>query len=139
MASKKSEEAPKGDSKVEDQKDTEGSFGISGGDVVSDKAAENDSTLGNAGEETEAEKLSAKASEARREAEAAVAKEREISVQAAVDAAKEARSESVDTNEAGQVVGVDGENPVSNINPDPRTIRGAEGQIVTDQPVTEYQ
>lgn len=138
MATKK-EEAPKGDSQVDAQKESEGSFGISGGSVVADAAVENDPTAGNAPAESASEKKAAKAAEARREADAAEAEEQEVRVQGAVDAAKEARSESVETNDAGQVIGVDGENPVSNINPDPRAIRGAEGVIVTDEPVIEYQ
>jgi hypothetical protein len=138
MAGRK-EEAPKGDSQVEDQEKSEGSFGISGGNVVADKAAEGDPDAGTAPVESEAEKLAAKAAEAQRDADAAEAQARQVQVDAAVEAAKDARAESVETDDQGRVIGVDGKNPVSNINPDPRTIRGAEGVIVTDQVVTEYQ
>lgn len=44
---------------------------------------------------------------------------------AANETVEKARKDKVETNDDGLIIGVDGKNPVSNVNPDPRTLRYA--------------
>jgi len=70
---------------------------------------------------TDVEKASQEAAEARLKADQALEKEQEDARKKREEEVKKVQSDTVETDDKGRPIGIDGENPVSNVNPDPRS------------------